>query len=429
MSKIVPVYSESTKQLFVPGFEPFVMSVENEVVLTAPLRLGARVSLLGVSHIQRLVNEGIFDLTDSVDPINARVEALVFRLANGQFIKIDKLDTEDFTPVFSFKSSETASELNLEEVCSVPLGGVLHDVAGAAIFQNGLPDAVFVKLVGRLEPSTSHVQVNGQIEWSAPFAEGETAPLELVGYFLATERMNANRRPRTEAKGVQDFSSVVEPEAGETETAPTDGEYKYGTETTQVVADSEVNWTDAAVAQARADAKPAYVAPRVRLEMGSHGVIVLELNEERAPLSTANFIDYVNAGHYDGLLFHRVIPGFMIQGGGFDKEFKQKPAGKELENEATNGLKNVKYSLAMARTSAPHSATSQFFINIADNSFLDHTSPSAQGWGYAVFGKVVEGQDVVDRIAQVKTGRKGYHDDVPLEPVVIEQAVLVKNAE
>lgn len=429
MSKIVPVYSESSKQLFVPGFEPFVTTVENEVVLTAPLRLGARVSLLGVSHIQRLVNEGSFDLTDSVDPINARIDALVFRLANGQFIKIDHLDTEGLTPVFSFKPSETASELTLEEVVNVPLGGVLHDVGGAAIFQNGLPDAVFVKLVGRLEPSTSQVQVNGQIEWTAPFAEGETAPLEVVGYFLATERTNANRRPRTEAKGVQDFSSVVEPDAAETDTAPAEGEYKYGTETTQVVADSEVNWTDAAVAQARADAKPAYVAPRVRLEMGKYGVIVVELDAERAPLSAANFIEYVNAGHYDGLTFHRVIPGFMIQGGGYDKDFKQVATGKELENEGTNGLRNDKYTLAMARTSAPHSATSQFFINVADNTFLNHTSPSAQGWGYAVFGKVVEGQDVVDRIAQVKTGRKGFHDDVPTEPVVIEQAVLVKPAE
>jgi len=406
MSKIVPVYSEASKQHFVEGFAPHHVTVEGETVLTAPLKIGARLSLLGISSVEALLNKGAQDMTDTVVSVDARVDALVFKLASGQFIK---LDTRDFTANFDFKPTDTARRIELEPgVRAVPLNrlGLLHDVLGATVRQENLPETVFVKLAGALGLETSELQVVGEIEWSAPFAEGETAPLELVGYYVDVQRENMNRRPRTVSQGVQDFSA----------SAPTPG-------------DSEVNWTDAAVAQARADAKTAYVAPRVRLEMGSLGVIVLELDQERAPLSVANFIEYVNAGHYDGLLFHRVIPGFMVQAGGFDKDFKQKPAGKELENEATNGLKNVKYSLAMARMSAPHSATAQFFINVADNTFLDHTGPSVQGWGYAVFGKVVEGHDVVDRITEVKTGRKGFHDDVPLEPVVIEQAVLVRPAE
>ena len=155
------------------------------------------------------------------------------------------------------------------------------------------------------------------------------------------------------------------------------------------------------------------------------GVITLELDAEKAPKSTANFIEYVKKGHYDNTVFHRVIPGFMVQGGGFEPGMKQKPTGAEIENEANNGLKNAVYTVAMARTSAPHSATAQFFINVADNGFLNHTAPSAQGWGYAVFGKVVKGTQVVDTIKAVKTGRKGFHDDVPLEDVVIEKAVVV----
>jgi cyclophilin family peptidyl-prolyl cis-trans isomerase/predicted phosphodiesterase len=131
----------------------------------------------------------------------------------------------------------------------------------------------------------------------------------------------------------------------------------------------------------------------------------------------------VKQGHYDNTVFHRVIPGFMVQGGGFEPGMTQKPTGAEIENEANNGLKNDNYTVAMARTSAPHSATAQFFINVSDNGFLNHTAPSAQGWGYAVFGKVIGGTDVVDKIKAVKTGRKGFHDDVPLEDVVIEKAV------
>jgi len=139
----------------------------------------------------------------------------------------------------------------------------------------------------------------------------------------------------------------------------------------------------------------------------------------------ANFLAYVNKGHYDGTVFHRVIPGFMIQGGGFEPGMTQKATDKPIDNEANNGLKNTKYTLAMARTNDPHSATAQFFINIADNGFLNHTAPSAQGWGYAVFGKVVAGTDVVDKIAAVKTGQKGFHGDVPKDDVVIEKAVAL----
>jgi peptidyl-prolyl cis-trans isomerase B (cyclophilin B) len=164
--------------------------------------------------------------------------------------------------------------------------------------------------------------------------------------------------------------------------------------------------------------------PKVELHIAGYGVITLEIDEQKAPKSAANFLEYVRQGHYDNTIFHRVIPGFMVQGGGFEPGMKQKPTGKEIENEANNGLKNANYTVAMARTQAPHSATAQFFINVADNDFLNHTSPTPQGWGYAVFGKVVAGQDVVDRIKAVKTGRKGFHDDVPLQDVVIEKAVV-----
>jgi len=157
----------------------------------------------------------------------------------------------------------------------------------------------------------------------------------------------------------------------------------------------------------------------------NHGKIRIELDDAKAPESSKNFLEYVRKGHYDGTVFHRVIPNFMIQGGGFEAGMKQKPTDAPLRNEANNGLKNEHYTLAMARTSDPHSATAQFFINTKDNDFLNFKSESASGWGYAVFGKVVEGKDVVDAIEGVKTGRKGFHDDVPLEDVVIERAVVV----
>ena len=165
--------------------------------------------------------------------------------------------------------------------------------------------------------------------------------------------------------------------------------------------------------------------PRVELHILDHGVITLELDADKAPNSTQNFLNYVNKGHYDKTIFHRVIPGFMVQGGGFEVGMTEKASNEPIENEANNGLKNNHYTVAMARTSEPHSASSQFFINAADNDFLNHTAPSRQGWGYAVFGKVVEGIDVVDKIAKVKTGRKGFHDDVPKEDVIIEKAVAL----
>jgi peptidyl-prolyl cis-trans isomerase B (cyclophilin B) len=165
--------------------------------------------------------------------------------------------------------------------------------------------------------------------------------------------------------------------------------------------------------------------PQVELHITGLGVITLELDAENAPKSTENFLAYVNKGHYNNTIFHRVIPGFMVQGGGFEPDMKQKPTDAPIENEANNGRKNNKYTIAMARTQAPHSATAQFFINVADNDFLNHTAPSLQGWGYAVFGKVVKGSEVVDQIKGVKTGRNGFHDDVPKEPVVIEKAVAL----
>jgi peptidyl-prolyl cis-trans isomerase B (cyclophilin B) len=157
----------------------------------------------------------------------------------------------------------------------------------------------------------------------------------------------------------------------------------------------------------------------------AQGSFTIELDEAKAPLTVQNFLSYVRSGHYDGTVFHRVIKGFMIQGGGFAPGMKQKPTQGEIKNEANNGLKNLQYTLAMARTSAPHSASSQFFINATNNSFLDHSSETPQGWGYAVFGSVVSGMDVVDQIERVATGRKGGHDDVPNDDVVILTAVEV----
>ena len=157
----------------------------------------------------------------------------------------------------------------------------------------------------------------------------------------------------------------------------------------------------------------------------NHGVIGVELDADKAPESAKNFLAYASAGHYDNTIFHRVIKGFMVQGGGFEPGMKQKPCNDPIKNEADNGLKNDCYTLAMARTSDPHSATAQFFINVADNDFLNFTAPSGNGWGYCVFGKVVEGTDVVDKIRAVKTGSKGGHQDVPVEDVIIERAEVI----
>ena len=155
------------------------------------------------------------------------------------------------------------------------------------------------------------------------------------------------------------------------------------------------------------------------------GVIGIELDHEKAPITAANFEQYVKDGFYDGVIFHRVIKGFMVQGGGMDVDMKEKQTRATIENEAANGLKNDKYSIAMARTSAPHSASAQFFINTTNNDFLNFKAPNPQGFGYAVFGKVVEGFDVVDQIEGVKTGNKGFHQDVPKDAVVITKAEIV----
>ena len=165
--------------------------------------------------------------------------------------------------------------------------------------------------------------------------------------------------------------------------------------------------------------------PQVELHITGYGIITLELDAEKAPKSTANFLTYVNKGHYNNTIFHRVINGFMIQGGGFEPGMKQKPTKAPIKNEANNGLKNTTGTLAMARTSDPHSATDQFFINVADNDFLNFKSETPQGWGYAVFGKVTDGMDVVNKIKAVKTGTSGFHQDVPKEDVII-QSVTIK---
>jgi len=155
------------------------------------------------------------------------------------------------------------------------------------------------------------------------------------------------------------------------------------------------------------------------------GVITLELDAEKAPKTVENFLSYVRSGHYDNTLFHRIINGFMVQGGGFEPGMRQKSVMKPVENEATNGLRNTKYSVAMARTSDPHSATAQFFINVADNDFLNHTAPNPKGWGYCVFGRVVEGTDIVDKMKTARTVRQGMHQDVPEQDVLIERAEVV----
>ena len=159
----------------------------------------------------------------------------------------------------------------------------------------------------------------------------------------------------------------------------------------------------------------------------NHGDIVIELNAEKAPITVANFIEYVKAGHYENTIFHRVIGNFMVQGGGFEPGMKEKKDKRpSIQNEADNGLSNDKYTVAMARTMEPHSASAQFFINVADNSFLNHSGKTAQGWGYAVFGKVVDGQDVVDKIKGVATTSKAGHQDVPKEDVIVEKAEIIE---
>ena len=166
--------------------------------------------------------------------------------------------------------------------------------------------------------------------------------------------------------------------------------------------------------------------PQVELHIAGHGVITIELDAAKAPKSAENFLAYVNKGHYNNTIFHRIIDGFMIQGGGFEPGMKQKETDAPIENEAKNGLKNDKYTLAMARTGDPHSATAQFFINVSNNDFLNFTSPTPNGWGYAVFGTITEGTDVVEKIKGVKTGNKGFHQNVPNEDVIIEKAEVLE---
>lgn len=171
--------------------------------------------------------------------------------------------------------------------------------------------------------------------------------------------------------------------------------------------------------------KPMSTSPRVKLQT-NQGDIVITLDAEKAPKTVENFLGYVKSGFYNGTIFHRVIDGFMIQGGGFEAGLKQKPTQAPIENEADNGLKNDKYTVAMARTSDPNSATAQFFINVANNDFLNFTAPTPNGWGYAVFGKVTEGTEIVDKIKGVKTGNSGFHQNVPTEDVVIEKAEVLE---
>lgn len=189
---------------------------------------------------------------------------------------------------------------------------------------------------------------------------------------------------------------------------------------------SSVAFTASASLTQSSTGNPSMTSPnRVKLTT-NQGDIVIEVDLQKAPKTAENFLTYVRDGFYDNTIFHRVIDGFMIQGGGFEPGMKQKPTRDPVDNEASNGLKNDKYTLAMARTNDPHSATAQFFINVANNDFLNFTAPTPQGWGYAVFGRVVEGTETVDKIRGVKTGNKGFHQNVPAQDVVIEKAVIVE---
>lgn len=169
--------------------------------------------------------------------------------------------------------------------------------------------------------------------------------------------------------------------------------------------------------------------PKVELHIAGYGVITLEIDEQKAPKSAANFLEYVRQGHYDNTIFHRVIPGFMVQGGGMTPDMAEKPKNAPIQNEADNGLKNLRGTLAMARMADPHSASSQFFINVADNAFLNHRGTSVEGWGYTVFGRVVDGMRVVDAIAAAPRGYEGPHGDVPLEPIVMKRVTVLPPAD
>ncbi|MNU19480.1 Peptidyl-prolyl cis-trans isomerase cyp18 [compost metagenome] len=405
MTKIIPIFSPERAKHFV-NIPRLLNAGIGDYHGTAPLKKGQHVSLLGVSVVKALLDSGEQDPTDSISCADVAVDTLVFRLKNGQFLSIptNKIDAN-----FLFRpSDEGATGLVLVEriypitlLCTNSTDDV--DIYGEPLTNtSGVPNSVYLRLAGTLQPGASDLYVDGDIvpsgeEW--PVGE---EPIVFEGYTVSAQRENLNRRVRP---ADEELDAIVESDA----------------------APSELKFQDAVKAHPSIEIPDYMRNPRVRLEMGTFGVIVLELDPKAAPKSVANFLQYVEAGHYDGLLFHRVIPGFMIQGGGFDRDWKQPVTRETIENEANNRVKNEKYTVAMARTSMPHSASAQFFINVADNSFLDHTAPTAQGWGYAVFGKVVEGTDVVDRIAAVATGRKGFHDDVPKELVVIDQAVVVKS--
>jgi len=387
MTKIVPVFSdafkhdpsEMSKHHFVEGYEPSAVLLDGDItVLTAPLKIGDRMSLLGMSTLPALLDAGLIDMTDRISAVDAKIESLVFKTTGGQFLNVPVGQDEDTD--FGFHAMETTSFLILDdEVRVVKLGAEPRlDYKGQAL-TTAVPDDIYVLLGGSVQPDLGDIEVHGSIQWTAPFPEGEEPPLTLVGYVPSLSRVNLNRRPREEAP--------------------------------------------------KQEAPAAPAKQRVRLEMGSYGVIVIELDDRPHVAKTVqHFVDLVNNGFYDGLIFHRIIKGFVIQGGGYDVDgtFSSTPV-VEIENEARGGMKNKKFTVAMARTSAPHSAKSQFFINLEDNSFLDYTSPTVQGFGYCVFGAVVEGEDTVKRIAEVPTGRHKFQDDWPKEKVVIDRAVMIRS--
>lgn len=235
--------------------------------------------------------------------------------------------------------------------------------------------------------------------------------IAIVCLFLCTVACSQSNNTAPEKNKTTQTNSIEQP--GNDDTSSSNNQVEDGTVSAPVETTPPIKET-------------AMPTMQMALLKTNQGEIKIELNTEKAPLSVANFIEYAKAGHYDGTIFHRVIAGFMIQGGGFTPEMEQKPTNTPVQNEANNGLSNETFSLAMARTSAPHSATSQFFINVSDNSRLDFTSESGSGWGYAVFGKVVEGQDVVKAIEAVETGQSGPYGDVPKESVLIESVTIVE---
>ncbi len=384
MSKLIPIVNSATLKHFVPDFPVKLVDLDDEhTVPTAPLKAVVEIDLLSASAYLPQIARGEQNEIDTIG--KAEIKSLIFQLPTKQFVRL-MIPAHEITP------AALASDIAVD---APPEARV--DIEGKPV-ETDLSQ-LLVKIDASLDRTTSLLKTD--IKLLSPAVEGQEAALTLVGFEGEFERVHVAKEVVREGFADSIVESLKDQPIVDVE-QPTVPEPRPTVE-------AEPN-------------------PVVRLSLGKHGVVDLELFPKEAPETVANFLDYVNSGYYDGLVFHRVIPGFMIQGGGFEPGMVQKkPTFESIQNEATNGLKNEKYTLAMARTSAPHSAQSQFFINVVDNTFLDHTQRTSQGWGYAVFGRVIAGEKFVDEIAKVETGRRGFHDDVPKQDVVIETAQLLKS--